>query len=141
MIGAEVTIAHAGALSEAERAMVIGPLDAYSTARGFPYDSEPVSLVLGRDGAVLGGLLGSIVWDWFHVEILSITESLRGRGYGRRLMAMAEDVARHRGCIGVWVDTTTFQAPGFYQKIGFELFGELPDHPRGQSRLFFRKRL
>jgi hypothetical protein len=35
-----------------------------------------------------------------------------------------------RGHSGVWVDTFEFQAPGFYQKLGYEVFGVLPDHPR-----------
>ena len=65
----------------------------------------------------------------------------RGSGLGRRLMAMAEKAARGEGCVGIWLDTFEFQAPGFYEKLGFTPFGELPDHPRGGRRLFLHKRL
>jgi len=35
----------------------------------------------------------------------------------------------------------TFQAPGFYAKLGYTVFGELADVPRGHRRLWFCKRL
>jgi ribosomal protein S18 acetylase RimI-like enzyme len=56
-------------------------------------------------------------------------------------MAMAEDLARERGCVGVWLDTFDFQAPEFYRKHGYEQFGRLDDYPPGHQRLFFQKRL
>jgi ribosomal protein S18 acetylase RimI-like enzyme len=40
----------------------------------------------------------------------------------------------------VWVDTFKFQAPGFYQKLGYEVFGVLPDYPRGRRCFFLHKR-
>jgi hypothetical protein len=40
----------------------------------------------------------------------------------------------------VWVDTIEFQAPDFYQKLGDEVFGVLPDHPRGRRWFFLHKR-
>ncbi len=55
-------------------------------------------------------------------------------------METAEQVAISEGCLGIWLDTFEFQAAGFYQKLGFSQFGVIEDHPRGQSRLFFKKR-
>jgi ribosomal protein S18 acetylase RimI-like enzyme len=65
----------------------------------------------------------------------------RGKGCGKALMAQAENIARANGCIGLWLDTYEFQARGFYEKLGFEVFGTLDDHPIGQKRFFLRKRL
>ena len=56
-------------------------------------------------------------------------------------MEQAEAVAREQGCVGIWLDTFTFQAPGFYRKLGYALFGEIPDYPPGSSRFFLSKRL
>jgi ribosomal protein S18 acetylase RimI-like enzyme len=50
-------------------------------------------------------------------------------------------IAAARGCIGVWLDTYAFQARGFYEKLGYEVFGTLADHPRGGGRFFMRKLL
>jgi GNAT superfamily N-acetyltransferase len=74
------------------------------------------------------------------VELLAVPEEHRGAGYGIRLMEQAERIARVNECIGLWLDTYEFQARGFYEKLGFEVFGTLDDHPVGQRRFFLRKR-
>jgi len=56
-------------------------------------------------------------------------------------MDETEKIARASDCIGIWLDTYEFQARGFYEKIGFEVFGTLEDHPAGSQRFFLRKRL
>ena len=68
-------------------------------------------------------------------------DSLRGHSYGSMLMDEAERIARERGCAGSWLTTFTFQARGFYEKLGYELFGELDKSPGENVRLFLRKRL
>jgi hypothetical protein len=55
-------------------------------------------------------------------------------------MGAAEGRAVERGCHSAWVDTFSFQAPGFYPKLGYEVFGEL-DYPPGHKRIFLQKRL
>ena len=54
-------------------------------------------------------------------------------------MQLAEREAVSRGCHGAWLDTFEFQARGFYERIGYECFGELPGYPRGFSRFFMKK--
>lgn len=123
------------------RNAIVTPLEDYLQEQGFPFSERRIAFGLMRDGSVDGGLLARIVWDWMYVEILSVPSAIRRMGHGRRLMARAEAEARDQGCRGVWVDTFTFQAPGFYERLGYELFGELPDHPVGQARRFYRKLL
>ena len=62
-------------------------------------------------------------------------------GYGTALMERGEQVAREQDCDVVFLNTMTFQAPGFYAKLGYSVFGELADVPRGHRRLWFCKRL
>jgi ribosomal protein S18 acetylase RimI-like enzyme len=57
------------------------------------------------------------------------------------LMREAEAVARENGCTGIWLDTFSFQAPGFYEKLGYTVFGTLADYPPGHSRFFLHKTL
>jgi GNAT superfamily N-acetyltransferase len=96
-----------------------------------------------RDGnrTCVGGLWGRLHYDWLFIEMLLVPEQLRGEGSGSRLLVKAEEFARERGCVGVWLDTHGFQAPHFYLKQGYERFGSLADHPRGFDRIFFRKYL
>ncbi|HMI94297.1 MAG TPA: GNAT family N-acetyltransferase [Polyangiales bacterium] len=70
-----------------------------------------------------------------------IAEPQRGNGLGRRLIAAAETEAVARGCKRVILMTHSFQAPGFYRKLGFDVIAELPDYPRGHSQFWLRKRL
>jgi hypothetical protein len=51
-----------------------------------------------------------------------------------------EAEARARGCIGVWLDTLSFQARPFYEKHGYALFGSIEDQPPGHARHFLFKR-
>jgi GNAT superfamily N-acetyltransferase len=92
-------------------------------------------------GAVAGGLLGGTYWSWLYVDTLWLSEPLRRHGWGSQLLRRAEQIAVERGCIGVHLDTTSFQARGFYEKQGYSVWGILDDLPPGHQRIFLRKRL
>ena len=103
---------------------------------------EPVTIFLrNTDDQIVGGLIGSFYWQWLYVELLWVHESLRGEGYGARLLATAEQEAVKRGCRYAHLDTFSFQAPEFYQKRGYVIFGELLDFPAGHKRFFLKKDL
>jgi ribosomal protein S18 acetylase RimI-like enzyme len=93
------------------------------------------------DQEVVGGVLGEIYWDWFHLDLLWVKDELRGCGYGHRLLMRAEAEARQRGAKYVFLDTFSFQAPDFYKKYGYQVFGELKDFPPGHQRYFLTKYL
>jgi GNAT superfamily N-acetyltransferase len=93
------------------------------------------------DGETIGGLTGRISYGWMMVELLHLPQSLRGQGIGEALMAKAEALAREKHCVGIRLDTMSFQAPGFYAKLGFSEYGRLEDYPPGHTRYFFHKRL
>ena len=75
------------------------------------------------------------------IQYLFVPEDLRGQGVGTELMQRAEDWGRSQGLTGIWIDTFEFQARGFYEKLGFTVFGTLEDHPVGSRRYFLQKRL
>ena len=96
--------------------------------------------VRGPDGAVAAGLAGHTYAGWLFVQYLWVSDGLRGAGTGRGLMAEAERLARERGCHSAYLDTFSFQARGFYEGLGYKVFGAL-DYPPGHQRFFLRKRL
>ena len=57
------------------------------------------------------------------------------------LMQEAERRARRRGSLLIHLNTYSFQAPGFYEKLGFRRFGGMEGSPAGASRHFYAKRL
>jgi ribosomal protein S18 acetylase RimI-like enzyme len=117
-------------------------LDFHNVAVTGQSEYYAVSIFLeGAHDEVLGGLLGSIWGGWLHVQFLWVAEPLRGRGHGRRLMQAAERQAIERGCTQAHLETSSFQAPAFYEKLGYEVFGALEDFPPGHTKYFMRKRL
>ena len=132
-------ITHLTSATEEQRAAITAPLGAHSRDQGFVWNPTHVTLAL-RDGeTIFGGLIGFTQWDWLYVEILVVDASLRGQGWGRKLIEAAENIVRDNGCCGLWLSTFTFQAPTFYERLGFTRCGEIPNYPAGQSRLFYMK--
>lgn len=128
--------------SKADRAVVLAKLAAFEEAAAGPLDIKPLDvLIKDAGGATVGGLIGRTLFRWLIVELLFVPAEYRGRGLGADIMARAEAIARERGCLGIWLDTFSFQAPGFYEKLGFERFGQVDGHPPGAARVFLQKRL
>ena len=90
---------------------------------------------------IVGGAVGELYWGWFHLDLLWLKEEFRGQGYGHRLLEQIEAEAQKRGAKHVYLDTFSFQAPEFYKKHGYQVFGELPDFPAGHQRYFLTKGL
>ena len=95
----------------------------------------------GESGPVIGGAWGQSYYRWLFIELLAVPEAQRGQGFGRRILHMADAEARRRGCVGIWLDTFSFQARGFYEKHGFSVFGRIDDYPEPHHRVFLAKRL
>jgi ribosomal protein S18 acetylase RimI-like enzyme len=89
---------------------------------------------------ILGALISKTHWGWLFISHLWVSESLRNQGYGRQLMLKAEAEAQNRGCHHIYLDTFSFQALDFYEKLGYQIFGVLEDFPPGHKRYFLQKR-
>ena len=108
---------------------------------GLSNDYRPLTIVLSDPVTqdTIGGLVGWTSFSFLHVNLLYLPESSRGGGLGSQLIAQAEEEAMRRGCHGVWLDTFSFQARGFYERLGYTVFGEIEDHPPGRSWYFLKK--
>ena len=119
-------------------------LNAFNRSQvGEPYASRPLVLLLSDPDSeeIVGGLYGSTGFSYLYVNLLFIPESMRRAGVGRKLMTEAEAEAIRRGCRAAVLDTFSFQARGFYEKLGYSVFGTLDDYPPGHSRFYLTKRL
>ena len=87
------------------------------------------------------GLIGEIAWGWLHIDILWVDERVRGGGVGSDLLTYAEDESIAMDSPRAYLETTDFQALGFYQKQGYEVFAELPDQPPGHTCYYLKKEL
>ncbi len=130
-------------ITPADEAAMIALLGAFNRTKAGPEGVRPLGLLLrpSADAPIEGGVVGWSWYGWLHIAFVYLPEPLRGNGLGRRLLQRAEAIARERGCHGMWLDTFSFQARGFYEKLGFSVFGELEDYPPGHGRIFLKKRL
>jgi GNAT superfamily N-acetyltransferase len=108
-----------------------------------PHGWAPLNLAVRRPGEArpAGGIIGYILYRWLFIRMFYLPEDLRRGGLGAALIARAEQEARARGCVGIWLDTFSWQARPFYEKQGFRAFGTIEDFPPGASRHFLMKRL
>ncbi len=124
------------------RKAIAAPLVAYNASQAGVSGHRPLVVML-RDaaGTVAGGLWGHTGHGWLFTQLLVVPAALRGHGVGLQIMKLAEDEAIARGCRGAWLDTFEFQARGFYERLGYVCFGELPNYPTGYARYFMQKAL
>jgi len=83
--------------------------------------------------AIYAGLEG---WTWCgscYIRTVWVHKDLRGQGIGTKLLQAAEQEAHRRGCQQMTLSSFSFQAPGFYQKLGYEVFAVLDEHPRSHQ--------
>lgn len=101
-----------------------------------------VSIFIKDDqGIVLGGIVGEIAWDWMLIQGLWVDESIRAKGWGGKLLSALEQHSFSKKIIGIRLETTTFQALDFYLKFGYNIFGELPNMPKGHTCYFLQKQI
>jgi GNAT superfamily N-acetyltransferase len=128
----------------AMRSAIVDPLVRFNEAQiGHPQGYCPLVILISDPvtETVIGGLWGATANAHLHIDLLFVPEELRRTGLGRRLIKDAEEEAVRRGCRGVWLDTYSSQARGFYERLGYTVFGTIDDYPPGHSRFFLKETL
>ncbi len=75
-----------------------------------------------------------------YIEHLWLDERYRGLGYGKKLMTEAERIAQENECIASQTWCLSFQAPEFFQKLGYEAFGISDGYPDPIKEYYFIKK-
>jgi GNAT superfamily N-acetyltransferase len=122
---------------------VINQLVKYNNHHQTEKDEYQTLTILIRDeqNEIVGGLVGKTQWRWLFISHLWVAEALRGKGYGKQLMAQAEAAAKQRSCSYAYLDTFSFQSLGFYERLGYQIFGVLENFPPGHQRYFLKKEI
>ena len=103
---------------------------------------QPVAYFLRDEaGQIVGGVQGSIWGRSVHIDGLWVDEKYRGQDYGSKLMKAIEDYAQSHAHPLVYLETASFQALPFYEGLGYEIFGELPEITPGHTLYFLMKEL
>jgi GNAT superfamily N-acetyltransferase len=104
-------------------------------------DRQPIAAIVSdaATGTVLGGLWGRTELGLLFLEMFFVPKALRGQDVGGALLALVESAAIQRGCARAVVETSTFQAPNFYLRHGYQEFGRVPFTAPGHARVFLQK--
>jgi ribosomal protein S18 acetylase RimI-like enzyme len=102
---------------------------------------KPLAITVRDKAKIVGLLTGYTAWGWLFVDTLWVSEKRRGRNMGKTLLAKAEGEARKRGAKHAYLYSFSFQAPGFYRKLGYREFGKLKGYPKGHSCHWLTKAL
>lgn len=105
-------------------------------------DAEPLVLrAIDEHGAFVGGCVAATFWGWVVIDVLAVDERRRGRGLGSRIVYAVESEAQRRGCTRAHTSAWAFQGLSFWLARGYEVVGELPDHPEGHTLSWLRRDL
>ncbi len=135
-------VASEGEPSPEDKKVMVEGLLSHHAKSGHPRKSKMYFILLKDEkGKVLGVVIVTFLWNGMEVNSLWVDESVRKHGWGSKLMQAVEEEAVKRGCTLAYTNTFPWQAPEFYKKLGYSLYGELPDFPEGSSLSYFSKKL
>jgi GNAT superfamily N-acetyltransferase len=139
----ETTITLTDAPEHDESTVITDGLRAYNETQAGRWDGRPLA-IFARDPEtkkVVGGLIGRTSLGLLNVERFFLPEPLRRDRLGSRILALAEEEGRRRGCTRAVLSTLHFQAPGFYLKQGWEVAARIECDPPGHTRFYMTKKL
>ena len=122
-------------LSDAEANYLRARLDEYNEPYAGPRNESDFGFAVRNDeGEVVAGLIGSCVWQWLHINIIWVSDELRGTGVGSELLIKAEKEGLRQNREFAMLNTFSFQARPFYERHGYQVIGEMKDFPKGHAQ-------
>ena len=117
-------------------------INAYNIAVTGIDDWRALAIFVRDDaGQIIAGISGGTWAGYLEIKDLWVRADLRGQGLGRGLLLAAEQEAARRGCTQALLDTHNFQAPGFYQNLGYIILGRFEGIGGRHTRFYMRKTL
>ena len=92
-------------------------------------------------GVLIGGAVGRTWGECCELQQLWVDAAQRRQGLGERVLRAFERRAMERGCCTVYLETFSFQAPGLYRRLGYEVRHELTGFPHGIVKFLMLHRL
>jgi len=135
-------IASRGDLKPKDKKVLVKGLLSHHASKGHPRKSELFSIALkDKKNKLLGGVVVCFLWNGMEIQSLWVDESIRKQGWACKLMEVVEKEAIKRGCTVAYTNTFPWQAPEFYKKLGYTLYGKLDNFPKGSNLSYYKKNL
>ena len=110
----------------------------YNVGRTGLRDAAQLGFAVMAEGELIAAIAGFTWGGICELRQLFVDERFRGQGHGTALLKAAIDEARDRGCKSIHLATYSFQAPGFYDRFGFERISVIPERPLGHLDILMR---
>lgn len=88
---------------------------------------------------IVGGCNGNTLYGSLYIDQLWVSGTLRNQGLGAKLVTMALQFGKEKGCTFAAVNTFDWEALGFYQKQGFHIEFERHGFHKNSVFYFLRK--
>lgn len=102
---------------------------------------DPISFEIFDGTEFVGAIVVQLFWEQLHIKYLFVEKNYRGQGIARLLMNHALKFGIKRGCHFAFVETMSFQAPEFYQKMGFAIEFSRPGYAENTTFHYLKKSL
>jgi GNAT superfamily N-acetyltransferase len=120
---------------------VLGGLIRYNNEKMGKQKYKRLAVSLREGNAIVGGIVGEVWTAVLFIQLFWLEQRLRRKGFGAKLIKAIEVEARRFGATRAYVDTMSFQAPGFYRACGYKEFGSIEGYPGGVTRHWLTKTL
>jgi GNAT superfamily N-acetyltransferase len=118
-----------------------GHLRDYNMTHANSHDGYGIAIFLRNEkDQMVAGISGWLWGECLEIDYLWVQETLRGQGIGKRLVLALEEAAVVRGCRQITLETFSFQAPEFYQKLGYSVFGVIQGFGNHYRKFYMQKR-
>ena len=97
--------------------------------------------VRDASGQIRGGAVGRTWGQCCELQQLWVAEKVRGHGVGAELMIRFEEQALQRGCSLIYLDTFSFQARPFYERLRYGIVLETTGFSSGIVKYTMHKKL
>ncbi len=123
-------------------------LNSFLVERIYEFNVQATGLTDGRMFAgvvkddsqnIIAAINGHTWGKCCHIVHLWVHEAKRRQGTGRALLRSAEQEAVGRGCTQVLLLTHSFQAPVFYERLGYLRQATIPNYPHGHAQHVYLK--
>ena len=140
---ADVDISVTDELAAADAAVISDGLRAYYVSQAGYYDFRPLAVFVRepQTGKVIGGLHGRSEFGLLYIAWFFLPEDQRRARIGSRVLAIAEEEGRRRGCSRIALTTLSIEAPGLYLKPGYDIAATIDCEPPGLTRYYMVKKL
>lgn len=103
------------------------------------FTTKPVAFEVWEGAERIGVCVVQVFWGSLYIKYLIVNEQYRGQGIASRLVEHALAYGKANGCTFASVATMSFQAPLFYQKLGFRIELKRAGFATGAACYYLRK--